>query len=137
VSTGARVAGAYAAFALAATLVNLGVQRAVSAVWPWPWKNLAVLAAGTGVGLVVKYLLDRRWIFAFRGRTVTQDLGAFIRYTATGILTTGVFWAVELGFLAVFRAEWARYAGGAAGLCLGYAAKYFLDKRFVFGRPRE
>lgn len=133
----ARTAGAYALFALAATLVNLGVQRIASAVWTWGMRDLAVLAAGTGAGLVVKYLLDSRWIFGFRGRGAVQDLGAFVRYAATGVLTTGIFWAVELGFLSVFRAEWARYAGGAAGLCLGYTAKYFLDRRLVFGRARE
>lgn len=134
-AAGARTAGAYAAFALAATLVNLGVQRVVSTAWPWPAKDLAALAAGTGTGLTVKYLLDRRWIFGWRGRTVRQDLGSFLGYAATGVLTTAVFWAVELGFLAVFRAEWARYAGGALGLCLGYAAKYFLDRRLVFRAP--
>ena len=133
----ARTAGTYTLFALAATLVNLGVQRLASTVWPWPMRDIAALAAGTGAGLAVKYLLDSRWIFAFRGRGAVQDLGAFVRYAATGVLTTGIFWAVELGFLSVFRAEWARYAGGAVGLCLGYGAKYFLDKRLVFGPPRE
>ncbi|OHD73835.1 MAG: hypothetical protein A2177_16655 [Spirochaetes bacterium RBG_13_68_11] len=123
-------------FALVATLANLGTQRVASAVWPWPLRDLAALAAGTGVGLAVKYLLDSRWIFAFRGRGAVQDLRAFIRYAATGILTTGIFWAIELGFLSLFRAEWARYAGGAVGLCLGYTAKFFLDKRLVFGPPR-
>ena len=131
-----RTAGAYALFALAATLVNLGVQRLLSAAWPWRLRDLAALASGTGAGLAVKYLLDSRWIFAFRGRGTAQDLRAFVRYAGTGVLTTGVFWAVELGFLSVFRAEWARYAGGAAGLCLGYTAKYFLDRRLVFGPPR-
>jgi putative flippase GtrA len=133
----ARIAGTYALFAFAATLVNLGVQRIASAVWPWPMRDLAALVAGTGTGLAVKYLLDSRWIFAFRDRGAAQDLRAFVRYAATGILTTGIFWAVELGFLAVFRAEWARYAGGAVGLCLGYTTKYFLDKRLVFGPRRE
>ncbi len=133
----ARTAGTYALFALVATLVNLGVQRVASAAWPWPMKDLAALAAGTGAGLAVKYLLDSRWIFAFRGRGAAQDLRAFIRYAVTGILTTGIFWAIELGFLSVFRVEWARYAGGAVGLCLGYTAKYFLDKRLVFGTPRR
>jgi putative flippase GtrA len=132
----ARTAGTYALFALAATLVNLGTQRVASALWPRPMRDLAALAAGTGAGLAVKYLLDSRWIFAFRGRGAAQDARAFIRYAATGVLTTGIFWAIELGFLAVFRGEWARYAGGAVGLCLGYTAKYFLDKRLVFGTPR-
>jgi putative flippase GtrA len=136
-AAGARTAGTYALFALAATLVNLGVQRLASAMWPWRMRDLAALAAGTGAGLVVKYLLDSRWIFAFRGRGTVQDLRAFVGYAATGVLTTGIFWAVELGFLSAFRAEWARYAGGAVGLCLGYTAKYFLDKRFVFSRLRE
>ncbi len=133
----ARTAGTYALFALAATLVNLGVQRAASAAWPWPMRDIAALGAGTGAGLAVKFFLDRRWIFAVRSRGAARNLGAFARYAATGVLTTGIFWAVELGFLSAFRAEWARYAGGAVGLCLGYGAKYFLDKRLVFGPPRE
>jgi len=136
-ATRVRTAGTYALFALAATLVNLGVQRLAGTAWPWGMRDLAALAAGTGAGLAVKYVLDSRWIFAFRGRGAAQDLRAFVRYAGTGVLTTGIFWAVELGFLAVFRVEWARYAGGAAGLCLGYTAKYFLDRRLVFGRPRE
>lgn len=132
----ARVAGAYALFALAATLVNLGVQRLASAAWPWPLRDLAALAAGTAAGLAVKYALDSRFIFAFRGRGATQDLRAFVRYAATGALTTAIFWGTELGLLALLRVEWARYAGGALGLGLGYTAKYVLDRRFVFAAPR-
>lgn len=133
----ARTAAIYALFALAATLANLGVQRIVSAAWPWPLRDLAALAAGTAAGLAAKYALDSRFVFAFRGRGAAQDLRAFVRYAATGALTTAIFWGIELGFLAVLRAEWARYAGGAIGLGLGYAAKYFLDRRFVFEAPRE
>ena len=134
---GARIAAAYALFALAATLANLAVQRLASAAWRWPQPDLAALALGTGAGLAVKYVLDRRWIFGFRAGGIGRTLWAFVRYAATGVFTTGIFWAVELGFLAAFSTEWARYAGGALGLCLGYTAKYFLDRRFVFHAPRE
>jgi putative flippase GtrA len=118
-----------------ATLGNLAVQRLAAAIWPWRFRDLAALAAGTGAGLAVKYLLDRRWIFGIRGGGAARNAREFIAYAGTGLVTTAVFWGVELGFLAAFRAEWARYAGGALGLAIGYALKYVLDRRFVFGPP--
>ena len=53
----------YAGFAAVATIANLGAQRIVLA-----WGDGAALfalavATGSGVGLVVKYILDKRWIF--------------------------------------------------------------------------
>ena len=53
----------YAAFALLATIANLAAQRAV--LW-WDASSIGfvlALLAGTAVGLVLKYLLDKRWIF--------------------------------------------------------------------------
>lgn len=125
----------YAAFAAAAAALNLGVQWAVVHLWPWPHGTLAALAAGTAAGLVLKYVLDKRWIFGVRAPGLRHELGRFLLYTATGIATTGLFWGVELAFIAVLGTPWARYAGGGIGLCLGYASKYALDRRFVFRAP--
>lgn len=49
-----------------------------------------------------------------------------------GILTTCVFWGMEIGFDFVFSTIHMRYAGAAIGLGLGYFFKYQLDKRYVF-----
>ncbi|MEM9735690.1 MAG: hypothetical protein AAF908_03675, partial [Pseudomonadota bacterium] len=64
----AELARAVAAGPVIATLANLGAQWAVHQVVP-PEPGGAGLAYwtalgfGTGVGLVVKYVLDKRWIF--------------------------------------------------------------------------
>lgn len=130
----AGIAGLYALFAAASTGLNLGVQWAVSALWPWRLVTIAALCAGTGAGLLLKYVLDRRWIFPMRSPGLRGDVRRFILYAGTGVATTALFWGTELAFLAVFAVPWAKYAGGAIGLCAGYTAKYALDRRFVFRR---
>ena len=126
------VALLYALFAAAAAGLNLGTQWAVVQVWPWGLRSLVALAAGTGAGLLLKYILDKKWIFGFRPPGFGDDVRRFLLYTGTGVATTALFWGIELLFLALLPAPWARYAGGAVGLCLGYASKYFLDRSFVF-----
>jgi putative flippase GtrA len=46
-----------------ATACNLAAQRAVLALSDGAPAFMLALAVGTGVGLVVKYILDKRWIF--------------------------------------------------------------------------
>lgn len=133
----ATTAGTYALFAAAATSTNLAVQWAVTALWPWQFPNLAALAAGTGAGLGLKYLLDRRWIFGCRSSGIREDAGRFLLYTLTGVATTALFWGTELGFLTVFRAQEAKYLGALLGLGIGYTAKYWLDARLVFRVARN
>lgn len=132
----------YAAFAVLATLANLGTQRLVLAAEAAPSGAatataggfaLAVLA-GTAVGLVVKYLLDKRWIFADRSTGLGAHAGRFSLYTLTGVGTTLLFWATETAFWLAWQTELAREAGAVLGLALGYTLKYRLDRRFVF-RP--
>jgi putative flippase GtrA len=126
------VALLYALFAGGAAALNLGTQWAVSSLWPWGLRNLAALVGGTGAGLVVKYLLDKRWIFRFRPPSLADDARRFLLYVCTGAATTALFWGVELLFVATLGTPWAPYAGGAVGLCAGYATKYVLDCAFVF-----
>ena len=126
------VALRYAAFAAAAAALNLGTQWVVVRLWPWGLGSLAALAAGTGAGLLLKYVLDKRWIFGFKPPSLGDDVRRFLLYTCTGVATTALFWGVELLSIAALGAPWARYAGGAAGLCAGYASKYALDRCFVF-----
>ena len=90
------------------------------------------MLVGTGVGLITKYTLDKRHIFAFKTENLAHDGKLFYLYSLMGILTTALFWAVEYGFQWIFNAELMRYIGGAIGLIMGYLIKYRLDKKFVF-----
>ncbi len=129
-----KLAAAYAFFAAIAIAVNLLVQLVVTAIDPTPFRFWSALVAGTGAGLVVKYLLDKQYIFRAHHIRALPDLGrSFFRYAATGLLTTGIFWGLQLAFHHGFPG-WsaAKYIGGAIGLTLGYLWKYRLDRRFAF-----
>lgn len=125
----------YAAFAVIATMVNLLTQRGLFAVYDDAGAVYGALALGTLTGLVAKYLLDKRWIFADRSTGVATHARKFSLYTLMGVFTTVIFWGSELAFDALGGDGW-RYVGGALGLTVGYVVKYRLDRRFVFGAPR-
>ena len=81
----------YAGFALVASAANLGAQRLAAAAYGGPFALLAALVAGTGVGLVVKYLLDKRWVFEDRSGGIEAHARRFSLYTLTGAGTTALF----------------------------------------------
>lgn len=133
----ARLATLYAAFGAVATVANLGAQGIAhrllgvepGAVGPGYWFALGL---GTGVGLVVKYLLDKRWIFDDRATGAAAHGRRFALYTAMGVATTAIFWGMQTAFFVIGGTEAALYFGGALGLAIGYVVKYRLDKAFVF-----
>jgi GtrA-like protein len=127
-----KLALTYAILALVATAANIGAQELSIRLYAGPLGVLLSVAIGTGVGLVVKYLLDKRYIFAFRARDARHDGQTFLLYALMGLVTTVVFWGFEFGFEWLFQDKAMRYLGGVIGLVLGYLAKYQLDKRFVF-----
>lgn len=122
----------YALIAVLATAANIGAQDLATRLYGGPFAIEASVFVGTGVGLVVKYAADKRWIFRFNPRDVLHDAHTFVLYTATGIGTTLLFWGFEFGFNGLFQTREMRYVGALIGLALGYWAKYHLDKRFVF-----
>lgn len=122
----------YAWLAVIATVVNIGTQDITSRLYDGPAAVLVAMIMGTGAGLVVKYLLDKRYIFHFRARDAGHDSKTFALYTLMGLATTAIFWGFELGFDYVFANRTMRYVGAVLGLSIGYVAKYYLDKRFVF-----
>lgn len=126
----------YALFALLATAVNLAAQHASLAAWDRPPLGLPLaMALGTGAGLVAKYLLDKRWIFADRATGLGAHGRRFGLYSLTGVATTALFWGTELTFHALSGGSAAmRDLGAVLGLAAGYAIKYRLDRRFVFRR---
>ena len=126
----------YTFFAILATLANLAAQRAV--LWFGDSGTLFALAVGTGtgVGLVLKYFLDKRWIFEDLSSGVKEHGKKFSLYTAMGIFTTAIFWGTETGFWLVWQTDMMRELGAVIGLSIGYVVKYCLDRRFVFTGTR-
>jgi len=122
----------YALLAAVATAVNIGSQDVLIRLYEGPYHLLISVAVGTAVGLLVKYVLDKRYIFQFKARDVVHDSHTFALYTLMGLLTTVVFWGFEFGFHYLFQTREMRYLGGVIGLAIGYTTKYHLDKRFVF-----
>ena len=126
----------YGAFAVLATLANLAVQRLVlqggqSAIW-----FMAAVAAGTLVGLVVKYILDKRWIFGDTSTGAAAHGKKFGLYTAMGLITTAIFWGTETAFWLIWGTDLMREMGAILGLAVGYVVKYNLDRRYVFPDSR-
>lgn len=130
----AALAARYAAFAVVATLCNLLAQRASLAAYDGPGALAAAMAAGTALGLAVKYALDKRWIFYDRETGLAPHTRKAFLYTLMGVFTTAIFWGTETAFWLAWRTDAMREAGAVLGLTVGYVIKYRLDKRFVF-RP--
>jgi putative flippase GtrA len=89
---------------------------------------------GTLVGLIIKYVLDKKYIFNFETKSKSENTGKFMLYSFMGVFTTLIYWAFEISFDAIFASESAKFIGALIGLTIGYVIKYNLDKRFVFSR---
>lgn len=122
----------YTAFAVIATLANLAAQRAVLAVDASGVGFALAVFAGTAIGLVIKYVLDKRWIFYDESAGMKAHSHKFALYTAMGLVTTLIFWGTETLFWLVWETDTMRELGAVLGLAVGYVVKYKLDRRFVF-----
>ena len=122
----------YIVFAILATLINLIVQRFVL----WFGDGILIfgvaLAAGTMMGLLVKYFLDKYWIFEDLSVGAIEVTKKFSLYTVMGIFTTLIFWGTEILFWLTWKTDLMREIGAIIGLSIGYFVKYHLDKRYVF-----
>lgn len=126
------IAARYAVFAAVATAANLGAQEAAMRAYAGFGRITASILVGTAVGFAVKYVLDKRYIFFDRTVSPAHEVRKIALYGMTAVATTAVFWSFELGCWAMWQTAIARYSGAAIGLAMGYAAKYRLDRRFVF-----
>ena len=122
----------YTFFAIIATIANLGVQRLVLAYGDSGVFFALAVGAGTLVGLVIKYALDKRWIFYDLDTGVKAHGQKFSLYTAMGLITTAIFWGTETAFWLIWQTDLMRELGAVIGLSIGYIVKYQLDRRFVF-----
>lgn len=127
-----RLAMLYMAFAIVATLCNILTQDICSYLYSGDFSILISIIIGTGFGLVVKYILDKKYIFQYKTKNAGHNRHIFFLYTVMGILTTFIFWGFEFGFHYIFETKEMRYLGGILGLMIGYICKYYLDKRYVF-----
>ncbi len=124
----------YSFFAVIATLVNLAAQEISTQLYQGVlWLYMAI-GCGTFAGLICKYVLDKKYIFAYQSISARDNANKFFLYGVTGVLTTLLFWGFELGFESYFGTRFARYCGAIIGLSIGYVVKYQLDKQLVFKR---
>lgn len=122
----------YAAFAMVATIANLVTQRVVLQFGETSIHFAGAVGAGTIVGLIIKYVLDKRWIFHDVATGVKNHSRRFSLYTAMGMVTTAIFWGTETAFWLIWQTDMMRELGAILGLSVGYVVKYNLDRRFVF-----
>lgn len=122
----------YAAFAMVATIANLAAQRVVLQSGETGGHFAVAVGAGTIVGLIIKYVLDKRWIFYDVETGVKNQGRKFSLYTTMGLVTTAIFWGTETAFWLIWQTDMMRELGAILGLSVGYVVKYNLDRRFVF-----
>lgn len=122
----------YVSFAALATIVNLLTQEMTSNLFQHQDEIVVSMFTGTLAGLVVKYLLDKKFIFKFETNSQKQDLTTFFFYSLMGVVTTLLFWVTEYTFDMWFETKTMRYVGAVLGLSIGYITKYYLDKKYVF-----
>ena len=126
----------YIIFAILSTLVNLFAQFLTFSLLDYEYEIYIALTNGTISGLLVKYLLDKYYIFNSDVREY-RSKNTFIPYVFTSIFTTLIFWFTELWFIEYIALSYTEYIGAIVGLSIGYTLKYFLDRNFVFNEKLE
>ena len=122
----------YIAFSVVATIVNLSTQRVFFLFGENSKSFVLAIIAGTVLGLMTKYILDKRWIFKENYSGIREENKKFFKYALLGIITTLIFWSIEVTFWLIWKSHLMRELGAILGLTIGYWVKYNLDKRFVF-----
>lgn len=122
----------YALFALIATIGNILTQDIYIYLDSGQFSLYSSILLGTIVGLLIKYFLDKKYVFKYETASKKRNAQMFFLYSVMGIFTTLIFWGVELAFHYIFATKEMRYFGGVLGLIIGYIVKYNLDQRYVF-----
>ncbi len=122
----------YAIFALFSIFVNLLSQFTTLLFYSGFLSLYLAMSMGTFAGLLVKYILDKKYIFFYTTKNRKDDGKKFFLYSLMGVFTTLIFWGFEIGFDLCLETPNAKYIGAVVGLSVGYVIKYFLDKKFVF-----
>ena len=126
----------YSLFAIISTIINLITQRLILLISTNNLFFFLALFIGTLNGLILKFYLDKKWIFSNTVKNTKRNIFQFSLYTLMGIITTLIFWGTEIIFWLIWQNENMRELGAVLGLSLGYSIKYNLDKRFVFNQKK-
>ena len=126
------IAFRYVVFAIISTLVNLAFQYLSFLLYNGFLSLYVAMFFGTLAGLVLKYILDKKYIFFHTPKSKKDDGKKFLLYSLMGVFTTFIFWGFEITCDYFFAFENAKYLGAVIGLSIGYIVKYQLDKKFVF-----
>ena len=127
----------YSIFAGVSTLFNLLFQYFSFGLYSDFGSLYVAMFIGTLAGLIVKYVLDKKFIFYHEVKDKKDDAMKFALYSFMGVFTTIIFWGAEMGFYYLIPDPNAKYLGAVIGLSIGYVIKYFLDKKFVFIHKEE
>ena len=126
------IAVLYTLLAVFSTTINIGSQMVAIWAYSGPFAVEVSILIGTAAGLPLRYLLEKRYIFAFQSNSMKHDGQLFVLYSLMGVITTAIFWSIEYAFHLIFATDMMRYLGGLIGLAIGFYVKYQLDKRYVF-----
>ena len=127
----------YSIFALISTVFNLLFQYLSFLVYSGFSSLYVAMFIGTLSGLIIKYILDKKFIFYHEVEDTKDDAKKFALYSLMGVFTTIIFWGTEIAFDTLFEDKNAKYLGAVIGLSIGYIIKYFLDKKYVFITKEE
>ena len=119
-------------FSVLAIFANLLTQRLILLINKSNLFLLIAILLGTLVGLLIKFYLDKRWIFFDKSFGIISQARTFSLYSTMGIFTTIIFWVTETIFWLIWKNHNMRELGALIGLSIGYIIKYNLDKSFVF-----
>ena len=121
-------------FAIIATIANLLTQRLILSINNSIFFYFLAIFLGTLIGLLIKFFLDKRWVFFDKSFGIISQARTFSIYSSMGIFTTIIFWVVETIFWLIWKNDIMREIGALLGLSIGYLIKYKLDLRFVFNK---
>lgn len=124
----------YSIFAIIATFFNLYTQRLILSISKTNLFFLISISTGTLVGLLIKFVLDKKFIFLEKNIKYKNDGLIFSLYSLMGIVSTSIFWGTETIFWLIWQNQPMREIGALLGLTLGYIVKYKLDKYYVFNQ---
>lgn len=123
----------YSLFAIIAMISNIYTQRIILGLYEANYFFFVLaIFLGTLTGLIVKYYLDKNWIFYDLNRNFNENYQKFLLYTTMGIGSTLIFWGFETIFWIVWKTNLMRELGAIIGLTIGYIFKFMLDRKYVF-----
>ena len=126
------IAVLYSLFAVFSTAMNISFQMLSIWLCSGLYAVEVSILVGIAVGLPLRYLLSKRYIFVFNCSDFAHDGRLFVLYNFMSVFTTAIFWGVEYAYHLIFGTYMIRYVGGVMGLAMGFYVKYQLDKKYVF-----